>query len=31
METVHNQRRRVRLAADYEFERWVRTVFDGFG
>ena len=21
---------RVRLAADYEFERWVRALFDGF-
>jgi PD-(D/E)XK endonuclease len=27
----NNQRRRVRLAADYEFERWVRGLFDGFG
>jgi PD-(D/E)XK endonuclease len=29
-EPRNNQRRRVRLAADYEFERWVRALFDGF-
>jgi hypothetical protein len=25
----NNQRRRIRLAADYEFEHWVRSLFDG--
>jgi hypothetical protein len=25
----NNQRRRIRLAVDYEFDRWVHDLFDG--